>query len=315
MRTRLLGVVTSCLLLAGTTPAHAAEAGADRAFRWQDPRIAESSGLVDLGEVVVTANDSGDVARLYVVDAATGATVRTVDYGVEVRDVEALAPAGPRHVWVGDIGDNRRERDDLRLHRVEVVPGPGPVVQSYGVSYAAGERADAESLVVLRSGCVAVITKSLAGGVVLRGPATLRADAVNVLRPVGQVRELATDAAYDATTGHVLVRGYTGLGAYDPATWERVATAPLPPQPQGETLSVGPGGRVLVGSEGAGTAVWRVPRPEAEPAEPIEPPPTTQASVDPAARSDVPVLLAAGMLVLGALGIGWALRRRDREDA
>jgi len=44
-------------------------------FSFADPAITESSGLVDLGSLMVTTNDSGDDAVLYVVDPTTGRTV------------------------------------------------------------------------------------------------------------------------------------------------------------------------------------------------------------------------------------------------
>ena len=89
--------------------------------RLADPRITESSGLVDLGADWVTTNDSGDSARLFVVSPRTGRTVGLVtDCAPSVVDVEALAPAGPSAVWVGDIGDNNAERKSVSVFRVPV---------------------------------------------------------------------------------------------------------------------------------------------------------------------------------------------------
>ena len=59
--------VLACLL-AGPV-ALAADAPGTVSLR--DPRITESSGLVDLGSRWVTTNDSGDSARLFIIDPAT----------------------------------------------------------------------------------------------------------------------------------------------------------------------------------------------------------------------------------------------------
>ena len=75
-----------------------------------DPRINESSGLVDLGSVWVTSNDSGDSAQVFTVSPTTGRTIGITHFHADVVDVEALAPSGTGFVWVGDIGDNDGER-------------------------------------------------------------------------------------------------------------------------------------------------------------------------------------------------------------
>lgn len=294
------------LVLALALPAAAADA--ERAYRWQDERIAESSGLVVVGDALVTANDSGDAARLFVVDRR-GRTLRTVAYDAPARDVEALAPAGPGHVWVADVGDNARERSDLTLHRVRLSDG---ATQTYPVAYADGRARDAESLVALPSGRLAVIEKGLLGGQVFRSAPSLVEGEVNVLAPVGRVREVATDAAYDPGSGRVLVRGYASMGAYDLPDWDEVASVALPEQPQGEALAVD-GDGVLLGSEGVGTTVWRVPVPEPAPRPASTSPPAAdapgEASVTGYAIDVRPLGAAAGVGLL-AVGTALVLRRR-----
>lgn len=299
-------------LLAG-----AAASAPDEVFRWQDPRIAESSGLVDLGEEMVTTNDSGDGARLYVVDAS-GRTVRAVDYGAQVRDVEALAPAGGQRVWVGDIGDNTRSRSTVRVHLVDVAAGAVPLLASYDLRYPGGRSHDAESLLQDASGRLVVITKSIAGGQVMQAPRTLRDDRVNQLRAVASVRTLATDAALDRRTGEVLVRGYAGVGVYDATTWEQVGSLEAPSQPQGESISLGPGGRVRVGSEGASTAVWQLPPRDRTPTQEATTwPPAVPAGTAPATRPwpALPVVIGVagvGTVLIGALAVSARTRRRPR---
>jgi hypothetical protein len=120
MRAGLAGLVA---LLAVTVVASPAMAGADVVFRFRDPAIVESSSLVDLGSTVVTANDSGNAPDLFDVDARTGETVGVTHLQVPGVDIEALAPAGGSHVWVGDIGDNNHERPYVSVARAPVTRG------------------------------------------------------------------------------------------------------------------------------------------------------------------------------------------------
>src|SRR5262245_18431576 len=89
----------------------------------RDARIEEASSLVDLGSMWVTANDSGDSGRLFVVCPVSGRTIGIVHTKANAVDVEALAPAGPSAVWVGHIGDNDGKRPYIKVFRVTVGPG------------------------------------------------------------------------------------------------------------------------------------------------------------------------------------------------
>ena len=137
----------------------------DPAFRFTDPDIVESSGLVVRDGLVVTTNDSGDSGRLFAVDPDSGGTVGVTSWTPEPVDVEALAPAGPGHVWVGDIGDNQHVRRSVEVLRVPV--GRGRVTASpeaYELVYPDGAR-DAEALVSHPvTGQLFVITKGVFAG-------------------------------------------------------------------------------------------------------------------------------------------------------
>lgn len=287
-----------------------AAVAATQVFVWQDPAIDESSGLVDLGATVVTTNDSGDVARLFVVDRR-GRTVRTVDYAADVRDVEALAPAGDGSVWVADVGDNERVRDDLALHRVRLADGS---TASFPVRYDDGRSYDAETLVALPGGRLAVVTKGLVGEVWLT-PRRLREDRVNELTRVARVGGLLTDGARDPRSGLVVLRGYGGASVHELPSWRRVGDVPLPEQPQGEGISVGPGGRVRVSSEGAGTTVWQLPRPLAAYAPERDAAPARDDGVTSVAGRAWPVWVpwAGGGAVVVLVGVAAAGRRLVRR--
>ena len=80
---------------------------------FQDERIAESSSLVAAtsGDLLYTANDSGDDARVFTVDLQGRTRAVHELPGVDAEDVEdaGLGP-GPT-LYLADIGDNDAERE------------------------------------------------------------------------------------------------------------------------------------------------------------------------------------------------------------
>ena len=116
-----VGVCIALPFLLGAA-AGGAPSEAHEVFRFSDPDIVESSGLVFVpdrrGGLAVTTNDSGDSGRVFAVDVQTGSTVGVTSWASDPVDVEALAPAGPGQVWVGDIGDNRAVRESVEVLRV-----------------------------------------------------------------------------------------------------------------------------------------------------------------------------------------------------
>lgn len=231
-------------------------------FSFADPAITESSGLVDLGDLMVTTNDSGGDPLVFVVDPRTGRTVGRTTYAGAVVDTEALAPAGGNEVWVGDIGDNDERRDSVRVYRVPVGRGDRRVdAPSYELVYPDGAH-DAESLVFAR-GRLYVITKGLLGGTVYAAPRQLDSRGPNRLRPVAGVDVWATDAALFPDGRHVLVRGYDNAVIYTFPDFRPVASVDLPRERQGEGVSISASGRIRLSSEGRNSAVLEVALPAA----------------------------------------------------
>ncbi|MET0999445.1 MAG: hypothetical protein ABWX73_12060 [Marmoricola sp.] len=342
-------VATVSLLVALLTPVPWVEAAPPPSIPVSDTRIDESSALVDLGRTMVTTNDSGDTARLFVVSASTGKTIGITRYRGSVQDVEALAPAGGNQIWVGDIGDNESERRSVSVFRVKVSKG-GTTVSAprYRLAYPDGSH-NAESMFVDAQGNLNLVTKSFGGGTVYRAPSALSTTSVNRLRVVGKVVEFATDAAMTLDRRHLLVRGPMAVGVYSVPGFERVASFALPRQRQGEGISVGPGGRVRISSEGAKNPIREVvvpakvlqalaaapaapatssatPAPSASPspsasaspsatpdAQPSPPPSNGETSSQGFASIDPPWLMwcIPGVIAVGALGIGLGLRRRS----
>lgn len=236
----------------------APEQDAHVVWAFEDPRIVESSGLVADDDLVVTVNDSGDGARIFAVDRATGRTVGTTTWDADPDDIEALAPAGPGHVWVGDIGDNARSRDSVTVTRVPYGRGDRSVAgESWTLAYGDGGAYDAEALLAHpRTGRLYVVTKGVLVGGVWAAPRRLAAGE-NRMRKLGPAPGLVTDGAF-LDEDHVLLRGY---GSADVLTFpglEEVGSFRLPRQQQGEGLAVAPDGRVLISSEGVRSPLLRV---------------------------------------------------------
>lgn len=325
MRRALVGLLAGLALVPG-----AASADDGVRFRLADARITEASGLVDLGRTMVTTNDSGHGAVLYVVNR-NGRTVGATTYAPRVTDVEALAPAGVGRIWAGDIGDNDHQRHGVAVYRVRVGVGARHLhAPRYPLAYPDGAH-DAEALVADGDGRLYVVTKGFTSGAVYATAGRLRPDRVNRLHRVARVGPLVTDAALMRDHRHVLLRDYANASVYTFPGFRRVASFPLPAQPQGEGISVGPHDRIRVGSEGVHSAVLAValpadvraamagrpsatPRPSPTPSPTASTPPT-QRRVDrgtPNQRRSVWLMLGVpAILAVGGIGIGLAMRRRN----
>lgn len=232
------------------------------AFQFTDPEIVESSGLVAQDGLVVTVNDSGDSNRIFTVDPETGDTVGVTRWQGEADDIEALAPAGAGHVWVGDTGDNEHARGTITVSRVPFGRGDREVrATSYELSYGTGAQ-DAETLLTdPATGRLHVVTKGVFGRV-YAAPERLDPARVNRLTPVDEVLGIATDGAFFPDGKHVIIRNYTQAAVYTWPDLDRVALLDLPAQQQGEGVAVSGDGEILLSSEGQEAEVLRVELPD-----------------------------------------------------
>lgn len=233
-------------------------------FRFQDPAIVEASGLVVQDGLFLTTNDSGDTGRVFAVDPDTGRTAGVTTWASQPEDVEALAPAGAGEVWVGDIGDNAKERQSIRVTRIPV--GAGDREES-GTSYELvfpGPARDAETLLSEPgTGRLFVGSKEIFGAALFAAPAELSPDHPNRLRRVGPTLTFATDGAFFPDGQHLVVRNYQQAVVYTFPGLEQVGTLALPDQQQGEAIAVSSDDRVFVTSEGRNQAVLEVSLPPA----------------------------------------------------
>ena len=316
-----LGVVLLPFLVAAS--AAPARDDGSTVFRFQDPAIVEASGLVVEDGLFVTANDSGDTGRVFTVEPDTGATSGVTTWSSDPQDVEALAPAGPGEVWVGDIGDNLEQRSSIRVTRIPVGSGDR---SASGTSYdlvLPGGAHDAETLLSRpKSGRLFVATKDIFGASLFAAPANPSPDRPNRMKRIGPILALATDGAFFPDGRHLVVRNYQQAVVYTFPGLERVGAMTLPSQQQGEAIAVAADNHVFVTSEGRRQAVIEVGLPEAvreqvassrggdEPTAEPTPRPRNELPEEPATSSRDPWqwLLGAGLFVVAVVVLLLAVR-------
>jgi hypothetical protein len=259
-RVAAVAVVLPFLLGAAAAPGH----GPDVVFRFQDPAIVESSGLVVQRGLFVTTNDSGDSGRVFAVDPATGRTVGVTGWPGSPQDVEALAPAGPHTVWAADIGDNGGSRPSVSVTRLPVGAGDRSVPgETYQLVYPHGA-VDAETLMAdPRTGRLLVASKRLLGGTLFIAPKKLDPNGPNRLHELGNALPFATDGAFFPDGRHLVLRDYGRAVIYTYPGLRRVADIDLPDQQQGEGIAVDARSQVYVSSEGVRSPVLEVSLPGA----------------------------------------------------
>ena len=220
---------------------------------FRDPAIDESSGLVVRGDRIYTVNDSGDGPKVYAVDRRTGRTAGVITYDdQDPVDVESIAQGRGDTLWVGDTGDNRRERGSIRVFRFRGLRDGGTVRSvSLDLAYPDGPH-DAETLLVQpRTQRLLVVTKRpIIGGVVYRAPKVVRPGEMAMLQPVAAVPGMVTDGTFLPDGRHVLLRTSGSAAVYTYPGFHQVTAFDLPTQDQGEGIAIGDDGRVYLSSEG-----------------------------------------------------------------
>ncbi len=249
-------------------------------FDFSDPAVIEASALVVQDGLFLTTNDSGDSGRVFAVDRS-GDTVGVTHWSTDPTDCEGLAPGGPGHVWVGDIGDNLAQRSSVTITRVPVGRGERTVSEtSYRLAYPHGPT-DAETLVRDPvTGRLYIATKNVFGGALYAVPAHPSATGVNRLQQVGHVLPIATDGAFFPDGRHLIVRSYSRAAVYDWPSLQRLGTFDLPSQQQGEGIAVAADGRIYLSSEGLHAPVLEIALPP-EIRTAMAPAPSTSAPASP----------------------------------
>ena len=233
-------------------------------------------------------NDSGDQARIYVINTKGTLLGRFAVTGARNRDWEDLAIGpgrdGKPALYIADIGDNNRRRDDLTLYRVKepdlskgVKSGETEAAEAFRFRYPDGHH-DAEALLVdPKSGRPYIVTKTFAPPCgVYRFPLPLDPNKKVTLEKVsGRGAEqlsqlmLVTGGAASPDGQRAVVRTY--LGAYElvrtkQGGFESLFDAmPVPvrlaPEKQGEAICYAPDGKsILTTSEQIPAPIYQIKR-------------------------------------------------------
>jgi hypothetical protein len=279
-------------------------------FTIKDARITESSGLaVDPeGSLYWTVNDSGDRGVAYGI-GLDGEVQGTLNFRAQPQDVEAVAVHEDR-LYVADIGDNNRERDSIRVYFFKNPRANGLTVtyNAYDFRYPDGSH-NAETLLVDDSGRLFIVTKGRKASI-YEAPLRPRREGINELERVGPAPSNVTDGTFLSGGDRIALLTYNSVEIIDATSYDVVASAPIPDQPQAESLTLSLDGQsLLVGSEGKKSTVYSVPVPS-------EATPTPTPSGDPGSETDVPeeaastlqsqqgTLLAIGVAAFVALVAG-----------
>ncbi|NIJ11246.1 sugar lactone lactonase YvrE [Saccharomonospora amisosensis] len=270
----LLGATVLGLVASGSTVARADEPVTVCAI--DDPRLAELSGLVAHEGRWYAVNDGGTRIEVFVLDREC--EVRDVIVSpTDPYDIEDLAVAPDGTLWLGDTGDNRKQRRTVALHAVS--PQGGSVL--YRLTYPDGPH-DAEALLLDRAGTPYIVTKSSMGQSAvytprgeLTSPGPTPLVQVGTLNfsttdtpggPVGTIGTMAVTGAASTADGSVLaLRTYTDAYLYPAPDGDVVAALrrppiriPLPGEQQGEAIAFADDGTLLSASEGIGSPVRAV---------------------------------------------------------
>ena len=253
------------------------------AGRIEDPDIKESSGLVASRQnsgVLWTHNDSGGEPEIYCVTLVGRSCGTWTLEGADAVDWEDIAigpgPRGGSFLYVGDIGDNARDRRSVTVYRVpepEVDDGGG-VLSAEALEFRYPDRPhDAETLLVHPdTGDLYVVTKELSSrSDVFRAAAPLKSGDTFV--SVGEIR--ISDLLSDRTGGDISPDGTrvvlsTYSAAYElelpqGAAFDEIWAQPLTKidvgaREQGEAITYSADGTALfTTSEGSRPPLYRIP--------------------------------------------------------
>ena len=311
----LLVAAVLCMIVPGLAAAEDTVA-----FTIKDARITESSGLAvdSTGNIYWTVNDSGDRGVAYGI-GLDGEVQGSLNFRAQPVDVEAVAVHKDR-LYVGDIGDNNGRRSFVRVFYFNNPRANGLTVtyHAYDFRYPDGPH-DAEALLVNDSGRLFIVTKGK-DGAIYAAPRKPDRQGVNELKKVGAAPSEVTDGTFLPGGDKVALLTYSSVSVIDASTYEVLASSPIPPQPQAESLTLSLDEQsLLVGSEGKKSKVYAIPVPSAET-------PTPTPSEEPQSETDVPddrsdaiqnqkgTLLALGIAAFVALVAGTVVALIRKPD-
>ena len=276
---RRLFVVSALVISAQAVHGHAQTTDALQCHPQGRPvrvaELSEASGVAASRRnpgILWSLNDSGQPV-IYALDASSAIVGRLHLSGAMVDDWEAIAAApcpGGSCLYIADIGDNGGTRKDVTLYRVSEPDAKGESTAApeiFHATYPDGAH-DAESLFALPDGSLFIVTKGVKDTVALyRFPPALRSGSSVQLQRVAKPREAAkspnsdriTDAAASSQGDWIVLRTNRALtfhrtkelmaGNWRPASVVDLADLD---EPQGEGVTFGADGTIVVVGEGGG---------------------------------------------------------------
>ncbi|WP_285474884.1 hypothetical protein [Actinoplanes sp. NBRC 101535] len=336
-----------------TLPTVALPTGAPQPVcRVDDDRLREISGMVATSSGYILVNDGADdpaARRIFYLSKKCKVT-KTVAYPSRPRDTEDMALAADGTLWVGDIGDNGKNRETIAVWRL--APG-AKSPKLFRLTYPDGPH-DAEAMIALPDGTPVVITKDAGRAGLYRPDGKLSATRSTPMRHVGDFdvpgtttanpysfvgRLVVTGAATSADGRRVVIRTYADAFEFDvpdgdpirAITSDTPREIPLPDEPQGESVAYSPDGESLLtiseSQEGAPSDLLAYPLPASDSASPS--PSAGVAAASPTAGKAAPqattatsttgvpagALVAGGVLLAAAALLGTAVSRRRRSGS
>ncbi len=292
-----------------------------------DPRVVESSGLVASRQhpgLAYTINDSGDVARVFAIDIASGDVVGvTTVEGATWYDAEAMS-IHDRQLWVGDVGSRRARGEQRALYAIDE-PGRGDhqvKAKRYALKFQGGG-VEVEAMTIVPAGFL-FFSKGWPTGYTYGLFARLDEAGTNTAVLLGRKAPAwTTDATTTPDNRYVLVRGSVQVDVREVRTWKLVHRDVIPILQQGETIAMEATGQsYLIGSEGVNSPLVRI---AFNPATFTAPPPKIDPVLQNRAQSPMNTALrehqdAATLVLAGAAAavvgiVVWRRRRRRRLAA
>ncbi|MFB2119657.1 hypothetical protein [Parapedobacter sp. 2B3] len=234
----------------------------------ENPEINEASGLVAaVGHTghFWTHNDSGDGARIFLIDGSAHHKATYYLQGISAYDWEDIAMMerdGCHYLLIGDIGDNRGQRPYVHLHvlkeptapiRTPMVDTlPNEQVRSFVLRYEDGPR-DAESLFFdpLDEQLYVISKRELEVGIYATALPEIPGDTL-MLRKVGVLpHTFITSAAISPDGTEMLLKNLLQVFYWKRKPGESIAEMssrpamlqPYQPEPQGEAVAFAPDGQ------------------------------------------------------------------------
>ncbi len=240
----------------------------------KNQKINESSGIcisLRKGGFYWTHNDSGDGASLYVFDeqgndwgAYTLSGVKAIDW----EDIAIVTIQGEKFVYAGDIGDNTRKRENIKIYRLRepAIKKGTHTLRDFDtlVLKYPDQPHDAETLLGFPNGDIQIVTKSIDGKSFVYEAKNPLPGRTYTMKKVGEIKiegneimnRFATGGDVDSINKRVVVRTYTHAYIWQSdnlSNWHKKTPLriELPSEKQGEAICFDhTGKRLITTSEG-----------------------------------------------------------------